>query len=174
MGGFVRCRPLHRGRPSGTRGQVVTFCAVCGSDVGDPIYRPASSQSLTSLCTILDHVTLVFSCPTCGHLQTPAIGDLDAYYATAYRILMESEEEDQIYAVVDGVPIYRAEHQAATLTARVDFEADARVLDYGAAKGATLRRVRQERPDVSIHFFDVSDMYADYWRKLVDDDAWAT
>ena len=152
----------------------MTACAVCDADLGDPIYRSSSNQALTSLCTILDQSTVVFSCPSCGHLQTPPIGDLEAYYATAYRILLESEEEDQIYAVVDGERVYRADHQAATLLDRVELPPAARVLDYGAAKGATMRKVRDARPDVDLHFFDVSDMYADYWRKIVDDEAWAT
>ena len=148
-------------------------CAVCGSAV-EVVYESSSGQALTSLCTLLDQPTVVAACPTCGHLQTPPIGDLDAYYATAYRILLASEEEDQIYAVTDGRIEYRAERQAAGFLATVPLPADARVLDYGAAKGATMRRVRAERPDVQLHFFDVSDMYVDHWRTLVADDAFAT
>ncbi|CAN5672626.1 hypothetical protein BH10ACT1_BH10ACT1_28660 [soil metagenome] len=148
-------------------------CAVCGAAT-EVIYRSEQGQALTSLCTLLDQPTEVTACRSCAHLQTPPIGDLEAYYATAYRILLASEEEDQIYEVGDGAITYRAAHQATTMLSRVDLPVGARVLDYGAAKGATMRRVRDARPDVSVHLFDVSDMYVEHWKALVEDDAWAT
>ncbi|HEY4378328.1 MAG TPA: class I SAM-dependent methyltransferase [Acidimicrobiales bacterium] len=152
----------------------MTACAVCGSPIAEPLYRSSGGRAVTSMTVALDQDTVVYCCDVCAHLQTPPIGDLDAYYATAYRILLESEEEDQLYEVVDGQATFRAQHQAETFLRLVDLGPGARVLDYGAAKGATMRRVREARPDVAIHFYDVSDMYSPYWQKLVADDAWAT
>lgn len=149
-------------------------CAVCDTPLGQPILADSTGRALTSLCTLLDQPTEVFWCGECGHLQTPPIGDLDAYYSTTYRILLESEEEDQIYAVVDGTAVYRAEHQANTLLSSIEIADGARTLDFGAAKGATMRRVLGDRPDLSVHYFDVSEMYVDHWRQVVPDDSWAT
>jgi SAM-dependent methyltransferase len=50
----------------------------------------------------------------------------------------------------------------------------AEVLDYGCAKGATLRGLARLRPDVRPHLFDVSDMYLPFWRKFADPSCWAT
>ena len=149
-------------------------CAVCREPFADPIFRSRSGVSLTSLCTLQSQPTIVYSCPTCGHLQTPALGDLDEYYASTYRILLDSEEEDQLYDTVDGRQVFRAEHQAATFLSLVRPAQAARVLDFGAAKGATMRQVVSSRPDLQVHFFDVSDMYVDYWRRVVADEACAT
>ena len=149
-------------------------CSVCCGPLADPIFRSRSDVSLTSLCTLQSQPTIVYSCPTCGHLQTPALGDLDEYYASTYRILIDSEEEDQLYDTVDGRQVFRAEHQATTFLSLVRPAQAARVLDFGAAKGATMRQVVSSRPDLQVHFFDVSDMYVDYWRRIVADDAFAT
>jgi SAM-dependent methyltransferase len=102
------------------------------------------------------------------------MADLEEYYKTDYRILLGSEEEDQLYAVREGRPVYRADHQAKTFLAAVELPVGARILDFGAAKGATIRRVLASRPDVRAHFFDVSDMYVPFWRRIVPDGAFAT
>ena len=149
-------------------------CAVCREPFTDPIFRSHTGVSLTSLCTLQSQPTIVYSCSTCGHLQTPALDDLDEYYASTYRILLDSEEEDQLYDTVDGRQVFRAEHQAVTFLSLVRPAQATRVLDFGAAKGATMRHVRSSRPDLQVHFFDVSDMYVDYWRRIVADQAFAT
>jgi hypothetical protein len=59
--------------------------------------------------------TEVFFCGACGHLQTTELPNLDAYYATEYEINFASEDDDQLYKVIDGRPVYRAEHQANVL-----------------------------------------------------------
>jgi len=129
---------------------------------------------LTSLCTVEAQPVRVYACDRCGHLQTPPMADLESYYATSYRILIESEEDDQLYRVVDGRRVFRAEHQAKTMLDLLALPRGAQVLDYGAAKGATLRRVLRERPDLAVHLFDVSDLYRPFWEGFVPPDRQAT
>jgi SAM-dependent methyltransferase len=148
-------------------------CYVCAVPLAEPLYEGGRHSSLTSLCTVQDQETRVFACARCGHVQTPPLRDLDEYYSSAYRILIESEEEDQLYVIRDGQKIFRAEHQAATLLDLLDLPEGALVLDYGAAKGATVKRVLKARPDVVAHFFDVSEMYVPFWRNIVDEDRFA-
>ena len=47
-------------------------------------------------------------------------------------------------------------------------------LYYGCAKAATIRRLKEQRPDVDVHLFDVSDMYLPFWEKLTTLNKWAT
>jgi SAM-dependent methyltransferase len=149
-------------------------CCVCGTALAAPLYRSSSPTSLTSLCTTLDQRTVVFLCEACGHLQSPALPDIDEFYGTGYRILLDSEEEDQIYCVADGVPVFRADHQADEFLRSVTVPAGARVLDYGSAKGATIARVLRARPDIDAHVFDVSDLYAEFWERIVPAPTFAT
>jgi len=153
---------------------VTTECVVCGKTIGGALYASSSAESLTSLCTVSPQPALVYGCASCGHLQTPPLADLEEYYRSTYRILIATEEEDQLYAVREGRPVYRADHQAATLLTRVEVPPSARILDYGAAKGATMRRVMVSRPDVRPYLFDVSDMYLPFWQRIVPDEAFAT
>ena len=114
-------------------------CAICREPIPKPLYRSASDVSVTSLCEILPVGTEVWYCDACTHLQTRELGELEEYYDSAYQILIDSEEEDQLYALVDGKKVFRTAHQVATLLAKVSLPEKARVLDYGCAKSATLR-----------------------------------
>jgi cyclopropane fatty-acyl-phospholipid synthase-like methyltransferase len=87
---------------------------------------------------------------------------------------MGSEEEDQIYDVVDGKTVYRTMHQVSTLCAKIEIPAGATVLDYGSAKGATIRELARARPDIVPHLYDVSDMYIPFWQKFAKRQNWAT
>ena len=142
-------------------------CRVCEQPLSEPIYRSATEISLTSLCEIRRERTIVHFCPHCGHLQTAALADLGEYYDQNYKILLDSEDEDQLYGIVDGRRIFRTEHQVATLLAKVPLAPGARVLDYGCAKASTLRRLAETRPDIEPHVLDVSEMYLPYWRRFV-------
>lgn len=152
----------------------VPSCNVCGASLKRTLYRSPSGMSITSLCEVWQGETVVRGCVRCSHIQTDELPDLDAYYDHAYKILVESEDEDQIYKVVDGKPVYRTDHQVGVLLSKVKLPVGARVLDYGCAKGASLRRLKQMRPDIVPHLFDVSTRYLDFWSAFASSDNWAT
>lgn len=145
----------------------MSHCHVCRQPLPAPLYRSACAVSVTSLCEVRPEQVAVFFCADCGHLQTEALADLKQYYDRNYKILINSEEEDQLYAVVDGRKVFRTEHQVDTLLGKVSLPTGARVLDYGCAKSSTLRRLTELRPDIEPHVFDVSDMYLPYWNRFV-------
>lgn len=149
-------------------------CNVCGTPFNHPIYVSLGKVSVTSLCEIYPGSTEVYFCNECGHLQTSEIKDIEAYYDQAYKILIDSDEEDQIYQVVDGRKIFRTEHQVTMFMKKVDLPPNARILDYGCAKSATFKKLLTTRPDVQVHLFDVSEMYIPFWRKFVEPQNWAT
>ncbi len=149
-------------------------CNICGQPLGPPVYRSARPVSVTSLCEVLDGHTEVFHCPTCQHVQTTPLPDLAAYYDKTYQILVSSEEEDQLYAVANGRRIYRTEHQVETLLRLVELPLNARVLDFGCAKAATLKALCAYRSDIQPHVFDVSEMYRRFWNRFVPTENQAT
>lgn len=149
-------------------------CAVCGAELGPPVYRSAEAVSVTSLCEVRRQPTEVSFCAACGHLQTPALADVASYYDRDYKILIDDEDEDQLYRLADGRRVYRAEHQADVLLGKVLLPNGAKVLDYGSAKAATLRRLVAERPDLVPYVFDVSDMYRRFWARFVPEPNQAT
>ena len=149
-------------------------CRVCRSPLGDPIYI-ASAPAITSIMTPLAIDTYVFLCEACGHSQSPDLPDLQAFYDTEYRISLESSEHDQIYAMKeDGAPIYRTDHQSEMALRHLALEHGALILDFGAAKADTLRKMVTARPDIIPHVFDVSSDYCAAWRGWIDKDAQAT
>ena len=145
----------------------MSHCHVCGQPLQSPLYQSAHAVSITSLCVVRPERVAVAFCGACGHLQTEALADLGEYYDRNYKILIGSEDEDQLYAVVDGRKVFRTEHQVNTLLAKVPLPTGARVLDYGCAKSSSLRRLTELRPDLEPHVFDVSDMYLPYWNRFV-------
>jgi SAM-dependent methyltransferase len=148
-------------------------CNVCGAHLAQPLYRSPGTTSLTSLCEVWDIATEVFYCAACGHVQSAEPPDISRYYDSAYKILLDSEEEDQVYRFENGVPVYRTDHQVATLLSRIVVPSGARVLDYGCAKGAALRKLAKKRPDIDPCLFDVSRMYEPFWQKFSTPDHWA-
>jgi SAM-dependent methyltransferase len=149
-------------------------CVVCNRELGKPLYRSPLSRSITSLCEVLPHGVTVHFCEHCGHLQTGALGDLTAYYNKNYRILIASEDEDQLYTTLpDGRKVFRTEHQVETILRLAPPSRGARVLDYGCAKSSTLRALCERRPDLVPHCFDVSELYEPFWRKFLPESNWA-
>jgi SAM-dependent methyltransferase len=125
--------------------------------------------------TALQSETVVFVCPECSHAQSPDMPDIQAFYDTVYRISLESEEHDQLFAVApSGQPIYRTDHQAAISIRMLDLPRDALILDYGAAKAETLRKLVAHRPDVVPHVFDVSSDYTGAWNGWIKEEHQAT
>lgn len=151
----------------------MTACRVCGADCGRPVYR-AGAPAITSLSTRLDAATEAYLCRGCGHVQSPDLPDLEAFYDTEYRISLASDEHDQLYEMRDGSPVYRTARQAELVLAHAAPPAGARVLDYGAAKAATLRAILAARPDIRPHVLDVSEDYRGHWQSWVPADAQST
>ncbi len=149
-------------------------CVVCDWELGKPLYRSPQPRSVTSLCEVRPHGVTVHFCDRCGHLQSGVLDDLPAYYNQDYKILIASEDEDQLYATLpDGRRVFRTEHQVETLLRLASPSAGARVLDYGCAKSSTLRALCERRPDVSPHCFDVSELYEPFWRRFLPEGNWA-
>ncbi len=141
----------------------MTSCRVCRSPIAVASYE-ASAPALTSMMSFIDVPTRVFVCGECGHAQCDDLPDIESFYDTTYRISLNSQDHDQIFAVSpDGTPIYRTDHQAAIGLRLLDIAPGASILDYGAGKADTLRKMCLARPDVKPHVFDVSRDYAASW-----------
>ena len=112
-------------------------------------------------------------CPNCGHLLGNELPNTSAYYESDYRILLDHEDEDQIYEIRDQEIVYRTDHQVATLLDKLKMPEGALLLDYGCAKASTPKRLLAYRADVQVHLFDVSEMYVPYWNSFVSADRWA-
>jgi SAM-dependent methyltransferase len=148
-------------------------CILCGSPLDQPVYRSPGNLSVTSLRELYPVCTEVYFCPRCAHLQTPQLTDLEAYYDQTYKMLTDTEDEDQLYEVVGDQSIYRYPHQTKTLLDKLDLSAGAKILDYGCATGTTLKHVLAQRPDLQGHLFDVSRMYVPFWERFLPPENWA-
>jgi SAM-dependent methyltransferase len=148
-------------------------CNVCGSHNVRAVYQSNADTSLTSLCGIVNGKTSVHGCLTCGHIFTQQLLDSNSYYETDYKILLSSDDEDQIYEVRQGKVTYRTEHQIAVLKDKLHFPTGSRLLDYGCAKAAMSKLIVSDRPDLQIHLFDVSGMYVEYWKKFLKPEQWS-
>lgn len=142
-------------------------CNVCATKIPSPVFCPPGNTSLSSLGEIIKGKAEVYFCEECGHLQTKEIQNIDEYYDKQYKILIDSEDEDQLYKIEDDRKIYRYDFQAETVLSKLSFSENANLLEYGAAKGATIRRVLEKRQDLSGHVFDVSEMYVPFWDEFI-------
>jgi SAM-dependent methyltransferase len=137
------------------------------------VYR-APAPAITSLSTRLDAETVCHVCSSCGHAQSPDLPDLKRFYDNEYKISLASDDHDQLYEFQNGQPVYRTAKQAELVLEFAKLPQGARVLDYGAAKAATLRSVMAQRPDLAPYVFDVSEDYRAHWSDWVPADAQAT
>jgi 2-polyprenyl-3-methyl-5-hydroxy-6-metoxy-1,4-benzoquinol methylase len=151
-----------------------SMCNVCGEALHSPVYVGPDALSITSLCEVRPGRTEVYFCGICGHVQTTPLPELEEYYESQYRILLDSEEEDQLYQVKNGQRTFRIDHQVRTLLKKVPLANGARVLDYGCAKGASAKKLMHLAPGISTHLFDVSSMYKPFWERFVTQTNWAT
>jgi SAM-dependent methyltransferase len=125
------------------------------------------SPSITSGGELLASPVTVAFCSSCGHVQSPALANEDLFYANDYRISLQSDEHDQVYEVRAGVPVFRTDRQAEVFCEQVSLRPGSRVLDYGAGKATTLRKVSERRPDIEPFVYDVSTSYQQYWEGWV-------
>ncbi len=144
----------------------MSYCRVCDAPLGTPVFHTKGPVLVSALSQWLDVPATVYICRSCSHGQSPNIPDIQTYYDREYRFSLESEDFDQIYEVLDGVTIYRTEHQAKLLI-ETGIAHGANVLDFGSAKARTLQRLVDERPDISPYVFDVSEDYKDHWLSWV-------
>jgi SAM-dependent methyltransferase len=149
------------------------LCRVCQNELGSPIYA-SSAPAITSLATILVAPTRVYACSACGHCQSEDLPSLDAFYDTDYKISLASDDHDQVYEVRDGKSVFRTDRQAEVAVNLVGMHPSAKILDYGAAKATTLRKIIAQWPNASPHVFDVSEDYRSYWASWLPNDACAT
>ena len=150
----------------------MTGCRACGAPLGAPDYD-APAPAMTSLSTRLDVATVVHVCRACGHAQSPDLPDVQAFYDHDYRISLQSDDHDQLYEMRGDGAVFRTAHQADLLLA-LDLRQGAKVLDFGAAKAATLARLLEARPDIVPHVFDVSEDYRPHWQGWLPAEAQAT
>lgn len=149
-------------------------CNVCGLTSMQTVFDSGNATAISSLGEIMEGGTEVAFCSRCTHLQTREIQNISEYYDRQYTILIDSEDEDQIYAYENGRRIYRYDFQADTALSKLELAHGARVLEYGAAKGATLRKIMKNRSDLECCVFDVSDMYCEFWDSFLEKEAQAS
>ncbi len=144
---------------------MIKFCRICSAALPEPDYC-ASPPAVTSISTYLPLGTETTICRRCGHAHSPDLPNIREFYGTQYQISLQSDAHDQLYEVRDGRPVFRTEHQALLLD-QLGLPLGARVLDFGAAKGRTLQRFLQLRPDLQPSIFDVSHDYRPFWEGWV-------
>ncbi|WP_417425565.1 class I SAM-dependent methyltransferase [Hoeflea sp.] len=142
-------------------------CPVCGSADLKLIYHSRTQTSLSSLCQVLPGAKLVSHCRECGHLIGNGVADAESFYELEYRILLDDEDEDQIYEVRDDKIVSRTDHQLSVFVEKLAPGPNLAVLDYGCAKAAMARRLSEQYPGFDMHLFDVSQMYEPFWDRLV-------
>ncbi len=149
-------------------------CNVCAAPLTQALYQSEGGNSLTSLCQVRPGATRVYACGRCAHLQTEEMADAASFYESDYGILINSEEEDQIYEVMpDGKQVYRTDHQVKVLLDKLSLSSGARILDYGCAKSSMTKRLLAHRSDIQPHLFDVSARYIPFWEKFIEPGRWA-
>ena len=150
------------------------YCNICNTELGTPIFKSGSSKSLTTMNKFIDGELVVSFCKNCQHCQTDELTNLEEFYAHDYEINFQSENDDQLFAIIDGVAVYRSEHQANVLMSKIDLSGGKKVLDYGCANAATLKRVVQHNSDINVHLFDVTDKYTNIWDNFPVPTQWST
>lgn len=153
---------------------MIAICNVCESALSVSLYESLGTASITTMNQMIEGTTEVRFCSHCGHVQTSELPSLVEYYANEYEINATSDEEDQLYKVVDGRKVYRAEHQASVLMSKISFRDGLRVLDYGCAKSATLKKVLTRHSGIKPFLFDVTDRYVPFWERFPQDVQWST
>jgi SAM-dependent methyltransferase len=149
-------------------------CNVCDNSKMNLVYESADNLSLTTMNKLVPGRTSVYFCECCGHLQTNGLKNLHQYYAEEYEINLTSEDQDQLYGIINGQQVYRAAQQANVLMKKVKLKHGWRVLDYGCAKSQTLKIVLGQNTNINPFMFDVTDKYIPYWQTFPKAAEWST
>lgn len=149
-------------------------CKVCSSRFKKPFFVSTDNFSITTMNKMVRGKVQVDFCHECGHLQTNELPNLKEFYANEYEANLSSDEDDQIYDIVNGKPVFRAEYQASVLASKVALFPGCRILDYGCAKAPTLKKLSKTHPEIKPFLFDVTDKYIPFWRRFPVKPEWAT
>ena len=147
-------------------------CLVCDNYVSKPSFT--SNKSITSLGTLFDQKTVVWWCNKCTHLQNSPIRDIKKFYKNNYNILVESEDEDQLYYDSSGNKKYRNDHQVDCIIEKFNFPRNTKILDFGSGKGHTLKKLSEKNSNIIPHMFDISDVYKKYWEDFCNKENYCT
>ena len=146
----------------------MTKCNVCESTIKKSFYKSHGETSITSMGEICNQNLVIYRCDNCSHVQTNPLENIEEYYDQSYKILINSDEEDQIYMDKSGNKTFRIDHQVDTLLKKIKVPEHAKVLDYGSGKGATLRKLVEKNDSIIPHLFDVSNDYKTFWKKFAE------
>ena len=149
------------------------FCRLCQTSCPSSLLdfpKPA----IVSTTAILDVSTVVYSCPSCGHIQKPNFPEIEQFYDEAYQISLECEDHDQLYGMVNGKPVFRTEYQADLAIEKLAIEPGMAILDYGCGKAATLAKIVAKMPGTQPAVFDISSNYQHHWDSWVPKEDQAT
>ena len=131
-------------------------------ELGPPDYT-SERPSLSSNLQLLDLKTEVYVCENCGLAQSPALDNATEFYGEQYRISLESDDHDQLITLPSGETLFRNDLQCRLLTESVALPTDAKILDFGGAKAASLKKICEGRADLVPYVFDVSGDYQSAW-----------
>lgn len=144
-------------------------CPICGESQAEVLLDLNEDSAVTSLGEIVNDGILIWICRDCGHAFKGPLKESEAFYSNEYTISTSSDDDDQIYSIgADGITTYRTQHQATLILRSTVLRHGARVLDYGCAKGLTSRWLLNERPDLQVFLYDVTEIHRDRWASLVD------
>ncbi|WP_428028577.1 class I SAM-dependent methyltransferase, partial [Arcobacter sp.] len=137
-------------------------CNICQSSNSISIYKSLNG-SLSSLCDLNKNNINVFLCTNCLHIYTDFNIEESTYYDLNYNILIDTEDEDQLYKTLDnGEKLYRTEHQLNLLLSKLNINNTTKILDFGCAKSSTMKAL-SERTGIKPYLFDISKNYEQYW-----------
>lgn len=137
-------------------------CNICESSDLSRLYE-SKDVALSSVNSQFESKLVVKFCKNCSHILTMPPVNMEQFYADEYRISIDSEEEDQLISISGSDAIYRTGLQAQLLKKYIDLSKCKKIIDYGGAKGTTLKRVLKEYEHIAPYIFDVSNNYEKYW-----------
>jgi SAM-dependent methyltransferase len=141
---------------------------VCGeiAEVKSPVTLELG-VALASNSNEIGQDIVLLQCDACGHVSLNSSIDEIKFYSSEYRLLLESNEVDNVVEVRNGSLVRRSTRQAELVA---DLHViRGRALDYGSGKGLTSRELGRLCPLLQRFVFDVSDDYQSSWSDLVPD-----
>lgn len=139
-------------------------CNICNSDDTEIIYK-SSNGSMSTKCELDEKEINIYCCNNCLHIFTIFELNLIKYYDEDYNIDLNTEEEDQLYSVVNGKNVYRSDFQYELFKKEFNYNKNSKILDYGCAKSTTMKKIAKET-GIQPYLFDVSNNYKEYWLKF--------